>query len=73
VDNFNRAETDVYFRMVVKYGGIDQLKHRRELYLTDSPIERPDRDTLYSGAVFDFDAGPVTITLPDAGKRFISI
>jgi hypothetical protein len=26
-------------------------------------------DTLYSEAVFDLDAGPVTITLPDAGGR----
>ena len=34
---------------------------------------RSNRDTLYSGAVFDLDAGPVTITLPDAGKRFRSI
>lgn len=33
---------------------------------------RPNRDTLYSVAVFDLDAGPVTITLPDAGKRFMS-
>lgn len=32
-----------------------------------------NRDTLYSGAVFDLDAGPVTITLPDAGKRFMSM
>src|SRR5271156_2130701 len=27
----------------------------------------------YSSAVFDLDAGPVTITLPDAGKRFMSM
>ena len=32
-----------------------------------------NRDTLYSSAVFDLDAGPVTITLPDAGKRFMSM
>ncbi len=32
-----------------------------------------NRDTLYSLAVFDLDAGPVTITLPDAGKRFMSM
>jgi hypothetical protein len=72
-DNFNRAETDMYFGTIVKNGGIGHLIHRRELYLTDSPIVRPNRDTLYSGAVFDFDAGPVTITLPDTGKRFISM
>ena len=32
-----------------------------------------NRDTLYSSALFDLDAGPVTITLPDAGKRFMSM
>jgi hypothetical protein len=36
-------------------------------------IIRPNRDTLYSFAVFDFDAGPVTVMLHDAGKRFMSI
>ena len=45
---------------------------------TPTPIDkqtviRMNRDTLYSGAVFDLDAGPVTITLPDAGKRFRSM
>ena len=34
---------------------------------------RPNRDTLYSAAMFDYDAGPVTITLPDAGNRFMSM
>ncbi len=32
-----------------------------------------NRDTLYSAAVFDLDAGPVTIALPDAGGRFQSM
>jgi hypothetical protein len=73
-DNFNRAETDMYFGKSVKKGGrIGNLSHSRELYLTDSPVVRPNRDTLYSGSVFDFDAGPVTITLPDAGNRFMSM
>jgi hypothetical protein len=34
---------------------------------------RPNRDTLYSHAVFDLDAGPATCTLPDAEKRFTSM
>ena len=70
-DNFNRAETDMYFGKRVEGGGIGNLSHSRELYLTDSPVVRPNRDTLYSGAVFDYDAGPVTITLPDAGNRHV--
>jgi hypothetical protein len=72
-DNFNRAETDLYLGRFVKGGRIGTLSHRRELYLNDSPVVRPNRDTLYSFAVFDFNAGPVTITLPDAGNRFMSI
>ena len=36
-------------------------------------IIRMNRDTLYSAVVVDLDAGPVTITLPDPGKRFMSL
>src|SRR5258708_7855819 len=36
-------------------------------------IVRSNRDVLGSLSVFDLDAGPVTITLPDAGKRFRSL
>jgi hypothetical protein len=48
--------------------------HRRQLEPVDSQIViRANRDTVYSAAVFDLDAGPVTVTLPDAGKRFRSM
>jgi hypothetical protein len=75
VDNFIRAESDRYFSAVaLKEGGFGKFEHHREV----SPVEnqaiiRLNRDTLYSAAVFDLDAGPVTITLPDAGKRFMSL
>jgi para-nitrobenzyl esterase len=36
-------------------------------------VVRMNRDTLYSSGVFDLDAAPLTITLPDAGKRFMSM
>jgi hypothetical protein len=36
-------------------------------------IPRPNRDTVYSFAIADLDAGPVTITLPDAGKRYMGM
>ena len=36
-------------------------------------VVRMNRDTLYSSAVFDLDASPVTITMPDAGPRFMSM
>jgi len=73
-DNFNRAETDMYFAGSVKTAGIGRFHHYRELTPLDKQnVIRMNRDTLYSLSVFDLDAGPVTITLPDAGKRFISL
>jgi hypothetical protein len=73
-DNFIRAESDLYFAGVVKDGGLEKLTHRREPASIDNQtVIRLNRDTLYSSGVFDLDAGPVTITLPDAGKRFMSL
>lgn len=71
-DNFNRAETDMYFAEVARRGGLGKFFHNRELPV-ESPVVRPNRDTLYSEAVFDLDAGPVRITLPKAGSRFMSM
>jgi len=73
--NFARAETDMYFgRMAKQAGALAKFHHIR----VPTPIEKQDvvrmqRDTLYSSAAFDLDAGPVTLTLPDAGKRFMSV
>src|SRR5262245_57976332 len=73
-DNFIRAETDMYFGGVVNDGGFGKFFHNREPTPIDhQTVIRQNRDTLYSGAVFDLDAGPVTITLPEAGKRFMSL
>jgi hypothetical protein len=75
VDNFIRAETDLYAGSAIKdAGGIGKFLHHRDVTPIDKqPVIRMNRDTLYSGAAFDLDAGPVTITLPDAGKRFMSL
>lgn len=73
-DNFTRAESDLYFSSVVKDGGLGKFVHRREPAAIDNQtVVRLNRDTLYSAAVFDLDAGPVTITLPEAGERFMSM
>jgi hypothetical protein len=74
VENFRQAESDLYFGKVVRDGGLGKFIHARDLIPIDrQTVIRMNRDTLYSGAVFDLDAGPVTITLPDAGKRFMSL
>jgi hypothetical protein len=73
-DNFGRAETDLAFANSVKTGGVGKLAHNRELTPLDKQlVVRQNRDTLYSSGVFDLDAGPVTITLPEAGGRFLSM
>jgi len=73
-DNFARAESDLYFGNIVKDGGFGRYFHVRELTPIDHQLViRSNRDTLYSAAIFDLDAGPVTVTLPDAGGRFLSM
>jgi hypothetical protein len=73
-DNFRRAETDMYFGSFVKDGALGKFVHRREpTSIDDQDVVRMNRDTLYSSAVFDLDAGPVTISMPNPGKRFMSL
>jgi hypothetical protein len=74
VENFRRAESDLYFAAVVKKGGFGKFEHNRVLTpLDEQTVIRMNRDTVYSAAVFDLDAGPVTVKLPDGGKRFMSM
>ncbi len=74
VENFVRAESDLYMGKMVKDGGLGQFVHSREpVSINNQNVIRMNRDTIYSQAVFDLDAGPVTVTLPDAGKRFMSM
>jgi hypothetical protein len=72
VDNFSRAETDTTFASFVKEGALGKFVHERQpVAIDDQKVVRMNRDTLYSFAVFDLDAGPVTVTLPDTGKRYM--
>ena len=73
-DNFIRAESDQYFGNIVGGGGFGKFIHFRDFGSLDQQlVVRQNRDTLYSAAIFDLDAGPVTVTLPEAGTRFRSL
>jgi hypothetical protein len=74
-DNFIRAETDMYFGAVaIGEGGFGKFAHQRELTPIDNQtLVRCNRDLFVSRGVFDLDAGPVTITLPNPGERFMSM
>lgn len=72
-DNFIRAESDVYFAAQAKDGAFGTFKHTREVAPVDRQlIVRLNRDTIYTSGLFDLDAGPVTVTFPDPGDRFLS-
>ena len=74
-DNFIRAESDTYLADALTHSdGLASFYHYRELMPIDhQTVVRANRDTLYSSAVLDLEAGPVTVTLPDPGKRFMSL
>lgn len=74
-DNFVRAESDMYFANTVKAaGGLARFDHNRQpMAIENQKVIRANRDTLYSAAVFDLDAGPVTIMMPESGSRFMSM
>src|SRR5262245_59706598 len=72
-DTFARAETDMYFGHF-SGGRVGVLVHHREPANADNQkVVRDNPNVLGSVAVFDLDAGPVTLTLPDAGERVLSL
>jgi hypothetical protein len=74
VSNFVRAETDYYFGKTVTQDGFGKLSHTRQMVPIDKQdVVRMNRDTLYFSGVFDLKESPLTIILPDAGKRFMSM
>jgi hypothetical protein len=73
-DNFPRAESDLNFGVTVRDGGFGKFSHQRNpVALNRQTAANAARDLLTSSAVFDLDAGPVTIALPDSGGRFVSM
>ena len=73
VQTFARAETDRYFKTMAA-AGLGHFTHARTPVSVDSQsVIRMNLDTFYSSAIFDLDAGPVTVTLPDGHGRFQSL
>ena len=74
VVSFARAESHMYFAKSVRDGAFGQLQHHRAAVAIDAQeVIRMNRDTLYSFGVFDLDAGPVTLELPNVDGRFQSL
>jgi hypothetical protein len=63
--NFIRAETDTYMGGMVATNGLGKLVHiRTPTSIDNQTIIRMNLDTLYSSAVYDLAAGPVTLSIP---------
>ncbi|BDZ64208.1 hypothetical protein GCM10025877_11460 [Agromyces mangrovi Wang et al. 2018] len=73
VDNFAVAETARMFHDLQRdAGGVNRLLHHRAPAPIDQQtVIRMNRDTLYSFVVVDVSGG-ATLTLPDAGGRYLS-
>ncbi len=74
--SFIRAESDNYMKnLVAQNGGLGVLVHQR----TPTPLDkqtiiRMNLDTLYSSAIVDLAAGPVTVTMPEvADDRYVAL
>jgi hypothetical protein len=73
VDNFNRAESDYFFKVKVDNGMFGKLVHDRQPASVEKQlVVRINRDTRFSFGVFDL-TEPVTIRLPETGDRFQSM
>ena len=74
VDNFVRAASDYELSKYESLaGGVNRFLHFREpTPIVKQSTVRMNRDTLYSTAVIDISEG-ATVTLPDAGDRYMSL
>lgn len=72
-ETFVRAETHRTFNNYCKMGGFGKFFHIRAVTPIDKQdVVRMNRDTRYSIGIFDLTT-PLTVTLPDAGKRYIAM
>ena len=75
VDNFERAETDRMLASMLHDRGVavNEWSHLREPTPMDrQTVIRVNRDTLDSFVTADISEG-ATLTIPDAGGRFLSV
>ena len=74
VDNFVRAETASQIDRGLKMtNGVNKWFHfQKPVPLDKQTVIRMNRDTLYSMAYVDISEG-ATLTLPDSGKRYMSV
>jgi hypothetical protein len=72
-ETYVRAETDRTLNNYNKLGAFGKFFHLRAITPIDKQdVVRMNRDTRYSIGIFDLNT-PLTVTLPDAGDRYIAM
>jgi len=57
-----------------QHAGLNVFAHAEHLVgPEDRGITTPNNDTLYSNSFIDLSKGPLTLTVPDAGSRYLSV
>src|SRR5258708_20395666 len=70
VDNYNRAQSDVYFGLNIERGGFGKFRHLPEAVPVDKEgVIPPNPHPLNSSAAFDLAGGPGALMLPDSRQR----
>ena len=73
IETFIRAESDIAIKNVHGLVGFSEWHHTRDpVSLDKQDVIRMNRDTLYSSTVLDL-SKPVTITMPEADGRYMSL
>ena len=73
-NNYVRAESDLQMKLWIKnLDCFGQFNHNRKPYEEQRVTVRGNQDTLYSFGVWDLRSSPVTVTLPEAGGRYMSL
>ena len=72
-NNYVRAESDLQMKLwIKKLDCFGKFNHNRKPYEEQRVTIRGNQDTLYSFGVWDL-RSPITLTLPDAGERYMSL
>ena len=73
-NNYVRAESDLQMKLWIKnLDCFGKFNHNRKPYEEQRVTVRGNQDTLYSFGVWDLRSSPVTVTLPEAGGRYMSL
>lgn len=61
-------------RRILATRAANRFHHNRNpTNITTQTVTSPNNDTMYSSTILDLRAGPVTLTLPPTGRRYISL